>query len=40
MCLNFDREKLEVLELMAHLELRDLEESPVPMVLVAPLVPL
>lgn len=40
MCLNFDRERLEVLDLLAQLDLRDLEESPVPMVLAAPLVPL
>ena len=31
---------MDLLELLAHLELRDLEESPVPMVLLAPLVPL
>lgn len=36
----FDRERLDLLELMAQLELRELEESPVPMVLLAPLVPL
>lgn len=36
----FDREKLDLLDLAAQLDLRELEESPVPMVLLAPLVPL
>lgn len=40
MCLNFDRERLDPLELLAPLDLRDLEESLVQMVLLAPLVPL
>lgn len=34
------RERLDPLELLAHLELREQEESPVPMELLAPLVPL
>lgn len=36
----FDRERLDPLELLAPLELRELEESLVPMALLAPLVPL
>lgn len=35
-----DRERLDPLELMAQVELRVQEESLVPMVLLAPLVPL
>lgn len=36
----FHREKLDLLDLAAQLDLRELEESPVPMVLLAPSVPL
>lgn len=32
-----DRESLDPLDLLVHLDLRDQEESPVPMVLLAPL---
>lgn len=36
----FDREKLDLVDLAAQVDLRELEESPVPMVLLAPSVPL
>lgn len=39
-CGYIDRERTVLLELLAHLDHRDLEESPDPMVLLAQLVPL